>query len=100
MSDVDHVEEHVGGIRPVGQISYFVHDENVRVRVGSQRLTQVSFLTRVRKVFDQFGCEVNSASKPFWMARYPMATAKCVFPRPVFPCRIKERPSVTKSGPK
>ena len=54
MSDVDHVEQHVGSIRSVGQIAYFVHDEDTRVRVGNQRLMQVSFLTRVRKIFDQF----------------------------------------------
>src|SRR5208282_6115760 len=43
---------------------------------------------------------VKNVSKPFWMARYPMATARCVLPRPVLPCRINDRPSVTKSGPR
>jgi hypothetical protein len=42
MSDVDHVERHVGGIRPVGQIPYLIDDQNMRVRVGGQRLMEVS----------------------------------------------------------
>jgi hypothetical protein len=40
----------------------------------------------------------KSASKPFWIARYARATARCVFPRPGLPKRISERPSVTKSA--
>ena len=55
MSDVDHVEQHVGSIRPVGQIPYLVHDQDVRVRVGDQRLMEVPLLTGVGKIFDQFG---------------------------------------------
>ncbi len=41
---------------------------------------------------------VNNASKPFCKARYAMAIARWVFPRPGLPSRITERPSVTKSG--
>ena len=40
----------------------------------------------------------KSASKPFWSARYAMAIARCVLPRPVLPVRMTELPSVTKSG--
>src|ERR1700676_1788050 len=54
MSDVYPIDQHVGTIRPVSHIAYFVNDEDMWVRVGSQRLMQVSFLTSVRKVFDQF----------------------------------------------
>ena len=42
----------------------------------------------------------NAASKPFWIARYARAIARCVFPRPGLPKRMSERPSVTKSGDK
>ncbi len=41
---------------------------------------------------------VKSTSKPFCSARYAMAMARCVLPRPGLPTRITERPSVTKSG--
>ena len=35
---------------------------------------------------------VKKASKPFWMARYAMATARCVFPRPGLPAKISGAP--------
>ena len=41
---------------------------------------------------------VKNASKPFWIARYAIAIARWVFPRPGLPARMSERPSVTKSG--
>jgi hypothetical protein len=38
------------------------------------------------------------ASKPFCIARYAMAIARCVLPRPWRPEKTTLRPSVTKSG--
>ena len=43
---------------------------------------------------------VKRASKPFWMAREAMATARWVFPVPVGPLRTSPAPWVTNSGPK
>jgi hypothetical protein len=34
MTLVDHVEEHVGGVGPVGQVAHLVDDEDRRVSVG------------------------------------------------------------------
>jgi hypothetical protein len=43
------MEEHVGSVRPVGQISDLIDDENVRVRVGGQRFLEISTLAGVRE---------------------------------------------------
>src|SRR5690348_8305238 len=49
------MEEYVGSVRPVGQISDLIDDEDVRVRVGGQRFLEISTLAGVREVFDEFG---------------------------------------------
>src|SRR6266852_2485500 len=49
------MEEHVGGVRPVGQISDLIDDEDVRVRVGCQRFLEISTLAGVREVLNEFG---------------------------------------------
>jgi len=49
------MEEHVGSVRPVGQISNLIDDEDVRVRVGCQRFMEISTLAGVREVLDKFG---------------------------------------------
>ena len=48
------MEEHVGSVRPVGQISDLIDDEDVRVRVGGQRFLEISTLAGVREVLDEF----------------------------------------------
>ena len=48
------MEEHVGGVRPVGQISDLINDEDVKVRVGCQRLLEISTLAGVGEVLDEF----------------------------------------------
>jgi len=49
------MEQHVGSIRPIGQVPDLVHHEHVRVRVGGQRLIEMPMLAGIRKIFDQFG---------------------------------------------
>ena len=48
------MEEHVGSVRPVGQISNLIDNEGVRVRVGCQRLLEISTLAGIREVLDEF----------------------------------------------
>jgi hypothetical protein len=48
------MEEHVGGVRPVGQISDLIDGEDVRARVGCQRFLEISTLAGVREVLDEF----------------------------------------------
>src|SRR2546421_1866320 len=48
------MEEHVGSIWPVGQIADFVDHQHVRVRVGCQRLLEMSPLAGVGEILDQF----------------------------------------------
>ena len=54
MPIVHYMEEHVGGVRPVGQISDLIDGEDVRVRVGCQRFLEISTLAGVREVLDEF----------------------------------------------
>src|SRR5260370_20194186 len=49
------MEKYVGGVRPVGQISDLIDDEDVRVRVGCQRFLEISTLAGVREVLNEFG---------------------------------------------
>src|SRR5260370_31036956 len=48
------MEEHVGSVRPIGQISDLIDDEDVGVRVGAQRFLEISTLAGVREVLDEF----------------------------------------------
>jgi hypothetical protein len=94
---VDHVEQYVGGGVAVGQIADLVDDEQVRLDIARERLAQTAFAARGREIVDQIGAVVKSASKPFCSARYAMATARCVLPRPGLPPKITTPPSVMKS---
>jgi hypothetical protein len=69
----------------------------MRVGVLSDGLAQPAVAARHRE-FLVAAAVTKSASKPFWIAWYAMATARCVFPRPGLPVRMSERPSVTKSA--
>jgi hypothetical protein len=44
----------VGSVRPVGQLSDLIDDEDVRMRVGGQRFLEISTLAGVREVLDEF----------------------------------------------
>ena len=48
------MEEHVGSVWPVGQIAHLVDHQHVRVRVGCQRLLEMSSLASVGEILDQF----------------------------------------------
>jgi hypothetical protein len=48
------MEEHIGSVRPVGQIANLIDDEDVRVRVGCQRFLEASTIAGVREVLDEF----------------------------------------------
>jgi hypothetical protein len=48
------MEEHVGSVWSVGQIADFVDHQHVRVRVGCQRLLEMSPLAGVGEILDQF----------------------------------------------
>jgi hypothetical protein len=48
------MEEHVGGVWPVGQISNLVDHQHVRVRVSCQRLLEMSLLAGVREILNEF----------------------------------------------
>jgi hypothetical protein len=50
------MEEHVGSVRPVGQIADLIDHQNVRVGIGRERLLEVPSLAGVREVLDQFRC--------------------------------------------
>jgi hypothetical protein len=94
------MEEHVGGVRPVGQISDRIDDEDVRVRVGCQRLLEISTLAGVREVLDEFRRSGEESLEAVLDGAVANGTARWVFPLPVLPCRINDRPSVTKSSPR
>src|SRR5712691_3383439 len=48
------MEEHVGGVRPVGQISDLIDHQNVRVSIGRERLLEVSSLASIGEILDEF----------------------------------------------
>src|SRR6267154_3138484 len=48
------MEEHVGGVRPRGQISDLIDYQNVRVGIGRERLLEVSSLASIGKLLDEF----------------------------------------------
>ena len=48
------MEEHVGSVRPIGQIADFVDHQHVRMRVGCQRFLEIPPLAGVREVLDEF----------------------------------------------
>jgi len=54
MPVVHYMEEHVGGVRPVGQVPYLVNDEDVRMGIGSERLLQVAPLAGIGEILDEF----------------------------------------------
>ena len=54
MPIVYHMKQNIGGIRTVGQVTHFVHDQNVRPGVGEQGFLQASLLTSIGKVFHEF----------------------------------------------
>ena len=97
---VDHMEEHVGSVRTVGQISDLIDHQNMRVGIGRERLLEVSSLASIGEILDEFRFGGEESLEAVRMARYPMATAGWVLPLPVLPCRINDRPSVTKSSPR
>ena len=77
MAIIHDMEEYVGSFRPVGQIADLVDQQYMRAGIGRERLLEVPSLTGIGEILDEFrrGSE-QSVSKPFWMARYPMATAR------------------------
>jgi hypothetical protein len=97
MPFVDHVKEHVGGIGSVAEIAHFIDDQHGRMGVGLQRLRELPVAKGGGEVVDQHGRGGEDGVKS-WMARYAIAIAKCVLPRPVLPEKMSDRPSVTKSG--
>lgn len=52
---VDDVEEHVGGVGAVGEVSDFVDDQDSRMRVGWQRVRELAGAKRRGEVVDE-GC--------------------------------------------
>ena len=51
---VDDMEEHVRRICPVGEVSHFIDDEQIGMRVGGQRVGQPPRAKAVREVVDEF----------------------------------------------
>src|SRR5262249_7470166 len=48
------MEEHVGGVWPVGQVTDLIDHQYMGVRVGYQRLLKVSPLAGIGEIFDEF----------------------------------------------
>lgn len=92
------VEEDVCGVVAVGEVADLVDHQDVRLEVARERVTQLALATGTRKVVDELGAVDEEAIEPFCRARYAIAMARCVFPRPGLPSRITELPSRTKSG--
>jgi hypothetical protein len=55
MAIVDHVEEHVGGVGPVGEIADFVDDEQRRVSVCNEGVSKTSLAKGRRELVDELG---------------------------------------------
>ncbi len=47
------MEEDVGGVRALGQVSHLVDEEDVRVRIGRQRLMEASLPASVGEILDE-----------------------------------------------
>ena len=54
MALVDDVEEHVGGVRAVGEIADFVDDQHIGMRVRGERLGEPAGAEAVGQIIDQF----------------------------------------------
>src|SRR5436309_88881 len=55
MALVDDVEEHVRGVRAVGEIADLVDHEHLWMRVECKRVAQASLATRARQLVDERG---------------------------------------------
>ena len=55
MPIIDHVVEHVGGLRAVREIAHLVNHQDMRVRVAIERLVQAALPTRIGQILDQLG---------------------------------------------
>jgi hypothetical protein len=99
MALVDDVEEDVGGIGNIGEVSELVDHEHARLRVRRKHLRQAALPRRGRELLEEGGRGREQGIEPVLnRARYAIATARCVFSRPVFPVRITQKPSVTTSA--
>jgi hypothetical protein len=55
MAVIDHMEEHVGRIRPVGEIADFVDDQHARMDIRSQGLREAAAPKGCGEFVNQFG---------------------------------------------
>src|SRR5260370_8481819 len=54
MTIIDYMEQDIGGILSVGQVTDLIDHQNVSVGVGHQRLLQLSLPAGIGEIFDQF----------------------------------------------
>jgi hypothetical protein len=55
MAIVDDVEEHVRGVRAVGEIAHFVHDQNVGMNIRRQGVGEPPAAKGSREIINEFG---------------------------------------------
>ena len=54
MTIVDHMEQDIGGVLSVSEISNFIDDQDVGMRVGLERVLQLPLPAGIGEIFDQF----------------------------------------------
>ncbi len=98
MAIVDDVEEHVRGIGAVRQIPHLVDDQDGRMRVGLQRLRQLTVAKGRGEVVNERGRRREEGIEAVLDRAVGHRDGQVRLSTSRFPKEISDRPSVTKSG--
>jgi hypothetical protein len=77
---VDEMEEQIRRIRAAREVSHLIDDEHVTVHPWADRALHLPSSACRCEIVDERCRRTKRAVKPFWIARYATAIAKCVFP--------------------
>ena len=70
----------------------FIYHQNMGAYTSANDSCKRPFWLAFESSSTSSAAVVHNVSKPFWMARQPMATARWVFPRPVLPYKDQRAP--------
>ena len=98
MPIVDDVEEHVGRVGAVGEISDLIDDQDRGMRVRRERRGKASGAKGRGEIIDQFRGRDKARIKAMLNGAVRDGDREMRFPRPGLPLKIRQWPSVVKSG--
>lgn len=98
MTVVDDVKQHIRRVGPVGEIAHFIDDQHRGVGVRLQRRCELTRAEGRGEIIDHRGRRDEDGIEAILDGAMRNRDGEVRFPRPGFPVRISDRPSVTKSG--